>query len=190
VTFTLHDVELPLYDHPYNTTALNERAVEIPAALAFLRRCYGNVGLEVGNVLGHYGCDRERRIVDLHEQGPGVENIDVFDVYGTYDWIVSVSTIEHVGWDSEPRDPDAARRALEHLRSLLTDSGRMLVTIPLGWHQRLDAAIADGVLDPVRDAVMVRQGKRWVQRTRRTHRPYGQSQPWAEAVWIGELERT
>ena len=47
---------LQLFDHPYNTTILNERAVEIPVVMAWLYRGdpLGDV-LEVGNVLQHYG---------------------------------------------------------------------------------------------------------------------------------------
>ena len=80
--------------------------------------------LEVGNVLQHYGDVLDvptRRIVDRYETGPHVENLDVFDITGRYDTIITISTVEHVGWDPpEPRTPGRSVEAIEHLASLLT----------------------------------------------------------------------
>ena len=108
---------LQLFDHPYNTTILNERAVEIPVVMAWLYRGdpLGDV-LEVGNVLQHYGDVLDvptRRIVDRYETGPHVENLDVFDITGRYDTIITISTVEHVGWDP----PEPARRVGPSKRS-------------------------------------------------------------------------
>lgn len=139
-------------------------------------------GLEVGNVLGHYGY-AGHRVVDLYEPGAGVDNIDLFDVTDRFDWVVSISTVEHVRWDRKPRDPDAAVAAVLHLTSLAPAA---LITVPLGHHPHLDEAIRDGSLNPTRDCVFIRSGDGWEQRTRRTWRPYGATTPWAEAVWIAE----
>lgn len=170
---------LELFDHPYNSTRLNERAVEIAVVLDWLPG--KGTGLEIGNVLSHYGITGHR-VVDLHE---GPEHLDVMDVEGTYDWIIAISTIEHVHWDDD-RDEDGSRRAIEHLRSLLNPGGQLLVTVPLGWHAPLDVQIKTGVLEPARDVVYYRQGDGWTAGTRRIWRPYGLSTIWAEAVWIGE----
>lgn len=172
MTFTWHGEQLGYFDAPYNTTILNERAVEIPIALRFLAEQEG-AGLEVGNVLGHYGVTGHR-VVDLYEQADGVENIDVFDITGSYDWCVAISTLEHVD------DPVGA---VAHLRGLARP---LLVTAPLGYNPIFDTAIKAGSLEPVRDCVLIRHGSGWVQRTRRTWRPYGATTAWADAVWIGE----
>jgi len=180
MTFDWHGHTFPLFDHPYNLTLQNERAVEIPVAQQFVRQ--PGVGLEVGNVLSHYQ-HVAHRVVDLHETAPNVDNIDLFDIDGHYDWCVAISTVEHVRWDFTPRDPDGAAAAIAHLRSI---ADRLLVTVPLGYHRPLDNQIRSGELEPARDCVMVRDRDRWVQQTRRTWRPYGMSTLWAEAVWIGE----
>lgn len=185
MTFTWHGQTLDYFDHPYNATRQNERAVELAIASQFVNFRGQRKGLEVGNVLGHYDITGHR-VVDLHERARGVENLDVFDLTGTYDWIVSISTVEHVRWDTEPHQPQGAFEAIEHLRGLLAPDGVMLITVPLGYHPPLDEAIQAGVLEPSRDCVFIRQGRQWVQRTRKTWRPYGASTPWAEAVWIGE----
>lgn len=189
------------FDHPYNTTALNERAVELAMAQRFLltRRMagMGNV-LEVGNVLDHYN-DRsdfpvpERRIVDRFEVAPGVENIDVFDIKGTYDTIISISTIEHVGRDDGRDRPHAAVEATYHLRSLLAPGGRFFCTFPTGWNKALDADLGRWP-DRARHGhhYFVRDGMDWVEDAGLAGggykpRPYGQTQFWADGVFVAEF---
>jgi hypothetical protein len=60
----------------------------------------------------------------------------------------------------------------------------MLLTVPLGYHPDLDAAIAAGDLDADADAVYYRDGDRWAAGDRTVWRPYGATTPWAEAVWV------
>jgi hypothetical protein len=198
------------FDHPYNTTALNERAVELamvhgfvlarehdlyptPAAEAgVLGRC-----LEVGNVLSHYEdyiVLPPRRVVDRFEVAPGVENIDVFDIKGTYDTIISISTIEHVGVDDGRGYPGAALDAIFHLRSLLAPGGRFFCTFPTGWNSALDHSLNWGEISrlAVTEVYVARNGEDWGEygangRRGFYPRPYGLTQPWAEAVWIGEF---
>ena len=188
------------FDHPYNTTALNERAVELAMAQQFLimrHNWEGRLGevLEVGNVLSHYEDSialPSRRIVDRFEVAPGVENIDVFDIEGTYDTIISISTIEHVGVDDGTNGASDAWFAIDHLRSLLAPGGRFFCTFPTGWNERLDIALRTGSVSrtSVSETFFVRDGTNWVEVPpghRTAPRPYGQTQPWAEAVWIGEF---
>lgn len=189
------------FDHPYNTTIFNERAVELAMAQRFLltRRMasMGNV-LEVGNVLDHYN-DRsdfpvpERRIVDRFEVAPGVENIDVFDIKGTYDTIISISTIEHVGRDDGRDRPHAAVEATYHLRSLLAPGGRFFCTFPTGWNKALDADLGRWP-DRARHGhhYFVRDGRDWVEDAGLAGggykpRPYGQTQFWADGVFVAEF---
>lgn len=166
------------FDHPYNTTLLNERAVEVAIAKRWLRAARG-VGLEVGNVLGHYGV-HGHRVVDLYEEAAGVENIDVFDVSDGAPWIVSVSTLEHI---------DRAVDALGHLRSLLAPGGRMLITIGSGQHAELDAYLASGA-GADRACTLRRDGATWAETPTPEFLPYASSTEWAESVWIGEWGTT
>lgn len=179
-----HGTLLDGFDHPYNSTAMNERAVELAVAADWLQHVNGE-GLEVGNVLSHYGLGRPRRIVDRYEQGPGVENIDVFEISGRYDWIVSISTIEHVGWDIAPREPSFAQQAISRLASLLAPGGQMLVTVPGGYHPPLDVHLKSGA-GATRTCTMVRDAQSWRQTKRPAFKPYAASTPWAESIWIGE----
>lgn len=182
--FTWRGQRLPYLDHPYNTTAENERAVEVPIALAFVGGRTGE-GLEVGNVLAHYS-PHEHRVVDLYEEGPGVDNLDVFEVTGEYDWIVAVSTVEHVRWDQPPTDATGATAAVHHLRSLLRPGGELLVTVPFGQHPHLDADILETGLGADEEGTLVYAESFWVPMEGvREWRPVRENR-WARAVWIGQ----
>ena len=163
VTFVVDGTEHTQLVHLHNRTWRNERAVEIPLTEAFLARTSGPV-LEVGNVLAGY--DRSGHVVvDRYEQHAGVLNVDVVD-YETsqrFGAIVAISTLEHVGWDEDVRDPTKIPRAVQHLRGLLGPTGRMLVTCPLSYNPHLDALIRAGTLAADREAFLTVDGGRWRQ---------------------------
>lgn len=184
MTFTYWGTELGYFHHPYNDTRLNERAVELPVACAWLAAQDG-AGLEVGNVTSHYWPPRHR-IVDLYERARGVENVDLFDVRGCFDWVLSISTLEHVRWDTTPRDAVGAFAALRRLDSLRRPGGRMLITVPMGHHPHLDAQLLAGRSGAWRECTLVRDGDGWVQTPEPEWRPYGDTTSWADSVWIGE----
>lgn len=166
-TFELDGVRHRYAIHPANRTWTNERSVELPIALHALRHARGGSVLEVGNVLGHYGA-RGHLVVDKYEAGPGVVNADVLDVEDPagFDLILSISTIEHVGWDEQPRAPERALRAIEHLAGLLRPGGELLVTLPVGYNPHLDRQLAAGDLGPGAELLALRrQGRatRWRQ---------------------------
>lgn len=196
--FRWHDESLPYWDHGYNNTRNNERAVEVPIAALFLGEAHFvhqlGAGLEVGNVMAHYGVPVPRRVVDRYEQADGVDNLDVAEITGTYPWILSVSTVEHVGVDDDTDQPDLAVAAVRHLRSLLAPGGRMLVTVPFGYNPALDAAIVAGDLGVTRQATLHRHGRgREVPTWAQAAEPvapllYGRGVRSALAVWIGEWD--
>jgi hypothetical protein len=122
--------------HPYNCTYRNERAVEIPICWEIVKdaRNKGQKILEVGNVLSHY-FHVDHDIVDKYEKAIGIINEDVcnFKSSKKYYLIISISTLEHVGFDEEPRDPCKVLRAIENLKSLLAVGGKMVATFPVGY---------------------------------------------------------
>lgn len=183
MTFTYRGVEFDEFDHRYNTTALNERAVEIPIARHFIDNQPGTEGIEVGHVLGHYG-PVSWPVVDRYEPAAGVANVDLFNIEGTYDWVVAVSTVEHVGnWPGEPADPARAVDAVEHLRSL---SDRLLITVPIAQNPALDAAILDGALNATNSTTMLWSPDGWIERDGAHWGPARAPHIWPSALWIGE----
>lgn len=180
--FTYWGTPLEYFDHEYNTTRLNERAVEVPIAGRFLDSSQGK-GLELGNVMSHYR-PISHRVVDRYE--PGVENLDVFDLNGSFDWILAVSTLEHVRWDEDPKCAEGSGNAVRHLLGLLRPGGRMLVTVPFGWHPFFDSEILSGAFPADRACSLIRVGDGWKQTAEVEHRRYAESTIWAESVWIAE----
>lgn len=164
----------PLFRHRYHYTWMNERAVEIPIFRALLAGHDPARVLEVGNVLSHYG-PVEHTVVDRYERAAGVVNRDVVDIRpdGELDLIVSISTLEHVGWDEDPRDPDKSARAIEHLRSLLAPGGRLVFSVPAGYNPGLDRRLAAGEVDVSELGALRREGGRWREVEPRAALPAG-----------------
>jgi hypothetical protein len=144
-TFRFGHREYPYLYHRHGFTWLNERAVEVPLAAGALSGAHGARVLEVGNVLAHYG-HHGHTVVDKYERRPGVVNADAleFEPPEPYELIISVSTLEHIGWDETERDPGRAARAVEVLAGHLAPGGRLLVTLPVGYNPSLDAAVRSG----------------------------------------------
>jgi hypothetical protein len=132
--------------HPYNRTWKNERGVEIPIFRELLLQHQGTRVLEVGNVLSHY-FPIQHDVVDKYEVSPGVINKDVveFIPQQKYDLIVSISTLEHVGWDEQPQDPAKLLQAIEHLRSAcLAPNGILVASLPVGYNRYFDNLLNEG----------------------------------------------
>jgi hypothetical protein len=131
----------------YHATYTNERAVEVPIVMDVVNRNMDKSILEVGNVLSHY-FDFDHTIVDKYEAGKGVINQDIVDFRSdiSYDLVVSISTLEHVGWDEIPQDDNKILRAIANMKKLLSDNGAMIITLPIGQNAALDSMIKDRVL--------------------------------------------
>lgn len=131
-------------------TWLNERCVEIPIMRDVMARHEGERVLEVGNVLSWYDHSLRHTVIDKYEK-PNRENFfaedaETFSRGAPYDLIISISTLEHVGWDEVPRDEGKVGRTILHLRSLLAPGGELVFTAPVGYSPPLDDFLnrADG----------------------------------------------
>jgi hypothetical protein len=160
--FELEERRLAYFFHNYNITWSNERALEIPAALDLLARYRGARILEVGNVLSHY-VPVQHVIIDKFDRSPGLLNLDVADfaLNTSFDLILSISTLEHVGWDEKPRDPGKIERALANLKRHLASGGVIFVTLPLGYNQDLDQGLRSGSIAFDRAHVFKRAAGNW-----------------------------
>ncbi|NYE38739.1 SAM-dependent methyltransferase [Nocardioides cavernae] len=160
-TFEWDGRRLPYFVHDYHYTWLNERAVEVALAHDLLRRHPGASVLEAGNVLHHYGADAHV-VVDKYEQAPGVLNLDVadLDLGRTFDLVLAISTLEHVGLDEDVLDPDKPVRAIERLRAHVAPGGLLWVTHPVGYNRALDDRLRSGALAPRRLRALLREETR------------------------------
>ncbi len=123
-TFEFAGRSYPYCVHLHNRSWRNERIVEVPIVWAEIAARPGARILEIGNVAAHYQRFR-RDTVDKYEPFPGVVNEDIveFRAVRPYDLVVSISTLEHVGFDEEVRDPGKSLRAVEAIRRLLAPGG-------------------------------------------------------------------
>lgn len=146
-TFTYQGDTYRYFYHRYNSTWKTERAVEVPIIWRLAQRYQGRRILEVGNVLAHY-FPVTHDIVDKYERAAGVINEDIVDFQSAtpYDLIVSISTIEHVGWDEQPREPEKLLRAIDSLRRLVAPGGLIVLTLPLAYNLAMDEYLRAGRL--------------------------------------------
>ncbi len=194
-TFRLDGADVPYLHHLYNSTWLNERAVEVPLAAAALAATPPSARvLEIGNVMAHYQ-PITHTVVDRYEQAPGVHNVDVVDIDlpGPFDLIIAVSTLEHVGFDEDVRDPGKPARAIAHLTSMLAPGGRLWITVPVGYNPDLDRGVRDGSLGFTKLTAVRRTGpdNRWEEIP--VDDAWGIGYDWllytAQAIVVAELVR-
>ena len=129
-TFLFQGIKYHYIFHSYCTTWKNERCAIIPIALDIVQKYTENGKniLEVGNVISHVRSV-VHDVVDKYEIADGVRNEDIayYDTSKKYDLIISLVTIQHVGYTEFPRDPSKILRAMENLKNLLTPDGTIIL---------------------------------------------------------------
>ena len=179
--------------HKSNTTWANERAVEIPIVKRLLERSAGRRVLEVGRVLSHYG-PVSHDVPDKYEEAPGVilEDVVSFRPAVKYDLIVSISTLEHVGYDEDTQDPTKILDAIDNLvQNCLTGTGRFVFTIPVGYNPALDRFIDEGRLPLDAMRCLLRTDPRtWRESSWEEARrcPFDSETPSANAIVVGHVQ--
>jgi hypothetical protein len=152
-SFAIGTSNYPYFIHAYNHTWLNERAVEVPYILDLLRSAPTDSTLEIGNVLSHY-FEFDHAVVDKWEKcyyRPIINSdLNEFIPEKPFDLIISISTIEHVGWDERPRKPEQVLKALDKIQSLLSPKGKAVLTIPVGYNQYLDTHVEEWLSDTIK----------------------------------------
>jgi len=138
-TFRFQGKSYDYFRHTYQSTWRNERIIEIPIVWDYVRNYLPDQILEVGNVLSHYFAARHR-IVDKYEIAERVINRDVVDLNFSerFSLIVTISILEHVGWDESPKEQDKILRAVESLKRCLAPGGKIVMTLPIGYNPWLD----------------------------------------------------
>lgn len=190
--FTFNGRSYPYLYHFCNKTWKNERGVEIPIFRELLLEHDGKRILEVGNVLSHY-FQIHHDVVDKYEVAPNVINQDIveFAPPERYDLILSISTLEHVGWDETPREPDKLLRAIQHLRNrCLAPGGKIVASLPVGYNKFFDRLLRDGKSPFTRQHFLKRVSKRnyWVESNWEQCRNVAYGRFVAHAIVIGTLQ--
>lgn len=163
-TFSLGGKKYRHFYHLENPTFKSERSVEIAIALDAVNGIQCHEVLEVGNVLSNYGSF-QHDVLDKYEVDHNVLNEDVvtFNPKKKYSLILCISTMEHVGWDETPREKGKIRKAIGNLKTLLSENGCLLITVPMGYNHDLDEQIAEDFLGMANIFFMKRDltNKKW-----------------------------
>ena len=146
-TFTFQERSYHYFYHWYGLTFLIERAIEVPIIWQKVQLYAGRRILEVGNSLSNF-FSFQHDTLDKHDKTDGVINQDVVDFSTTepYDLIVSISTLEHVGWDETPKDGKKTLIALESMIRCLAPGGELVITFPLGHNTEMDKLFKENKL--------------------------------------------
>lgn len=162
--FTHRGHQYPYMNHAFNYAWLNERAVEVPIVQKVVNDCEAGRILEVGNVISHYSGMMYRvptDIIDKYEINEATEEIVVnadivnYSPAKRYKLIVSISTLEHVGYDEQvyggsphTQHPCKFVDTLDNIRlNLLEPKGKLVFTVPLGYNREMDKMIFCGVVN-------------------------------------------
>jgi len=128
--------------HWYNPTWRGEREIEIPLALELLKKFKGKNIFEVGNVLNYY-TKINHDVLDKYEIYKNVINEDIINFKSNkkYDLIISISTIEHIGFDEHSKNLKNVLYAIKNIKNLLSKGGTFFFTIPWGHNYYLEDLI-------------------------------------------------
>jgi len=177
-TFQLNNKKYHYCQKPYNRSWFNERTVEIPLATHFLKNYPSDQVLELGNVSSHYQ-DQKHLVIDKYEKAKMVKNQDIttFKSSKKYQFIFSLSTLEHVGWDEKPKNPPQTILAIKNLYQHLSLGGVLLFTIPLGYNSYLDQQILNQRLKNAKTYFLTRNNffNRWQEKKQKELLPQNMS---------------
>ncbi len=197
--FIVDNLSYNYFYHQYSNTWESERVVEVPIVWGIVKEHIGKNILEVGNVLSHY-FNVKYDVVDKYEAGNKVINQDVIDFNPKkrYDLIVSISTLEHVGFDEQGNKIGTSNKkkilqALENLKRLTNFGGKIVITLPIGYNPELDNLLKDDKLGFTKLYCLKRVSKdnRWVEVKWGDimNMEFGFPFPYANGLVIGIIEK-
>lgn len=98
--------------------------------------------------LSHY-FKFKHKIVDKYEKETYVDNVDIVDFNPgeKYDIIISISTVEHIGYDEPIKEVGKSKRAIQKIIDLLNNNGIALITVPLGYNPEIDSIVRNNEIE-------------------------------------------
>jgi hypothetical protein len=133
MTFIFKNKEYNYFHHPHNSTSINERSVELPLMLEFIKK--NNSFIEIGCVSPYY-IELNHLVYDLSDSHNRAINKDA-DLIELNDNILSISTLEHFGL-GDYNNPAESNKAIKFLEKILSLDVKYLITWALGYNIELD----------------------------------------------------
>tara|TARA_B100000029_G_scaffold389840_1_gene386356 strand:+ start:56001 stop:56666 length:666 start_codon:yes stop_codon:yes gene_type:complete len=149
-TFEFKKKTLSLTYHRHGATWSSERALEISIAKFYLDYYSEKSVLEIGNVTSQY-FDVQHLILDKYEEPEDTkliidQDIIEFTTEKKFNLIISISTIEHIGFDDDGESREKIPLAILKCRKMLKPDGILIMTVPLGYNPDMDKFIANDSL--------------------------------------------
>lgn len=192
-TYEFNGSTYSYFYHWYNVTFRNERCVEIPIAKKYIEKYASNEVFEVGNVLSHY-LNTSHTVLDKYEDSKNTIREDIVDYKSArkYDFVVSISTLEHVGWDEDVRSPKKFLKAIDKVIAITKEDGDFLITMPMGWSSYVDDFIKKGKFGNYKISFLKRisSDNRWVQVDRKDIVDSVYNKPFPNANALIVIEKT
>lgn len=189
--FSYKGKKLKLFYHWYNATWNGERQVEVPIICSYLANYSGHV-LELGNVLANY-VSFPHAILDKYDPSKGIIHDDAltFKAKKPFGMIVSISTLEHIGRDEVPQNPEKVVKAIKNLTQSLAEGGKFVFTVPMGYNSALDAFVLSKKMPNLSTCFLHFNGKVWheISPTPSTKFIYGEFHKGDRAICVGVIEK-
>lgn len=193
-SFTFNKKKYQYFYHPSNLTWNNERTIEVPIFQYILKKAKDKKVLEVGNVMGQYFY-HNHDVVDKYEKAVNVVNEDIitFNPKKKYDLIISISTLEHVGFDEKKKDKTKVLKGMTNLLSHLKRGGKFIYSIPIDYNTNMDELLKNHKM-PYDEAFYLKRvtkDNRWQQTTREfaLNKKYNFPFPCANGLFIGVITK-
>lgn len=119
---------------PYNNPRTNERNIELPIGFWFIEN-YGDNLVEIGEVTAMYR-EAKHPVYDLSSDQADRRR-DVFDINMTDKNVLSISTVEHVGFGDYGNKPEP-HLAIEAIKKIRKEAQKYMITYPVGYNVELD----------------------------------------------------
>ena len=193
--FYYKNKRLSYFLHKKNLTWTNERAIEVPIIMDYVKNSVTKKILEVGAVLHHYYPKFKHDVLDKFEKSKGIINEDVvnFKPKERYDLIISISTLEHVGFDDDIKDSEGIIKALNNLKeNCLKKNGKMIITLPLNYNKYVDKYIYTNQLSFDEEHFFKRVGfNKWKETSKEKVKQlkYNSERLNANAILVGLIEK-
>lgn len=124
----------------YNNPSGNERRVELPVAFWFMNEYKENL-IEIGEVTPFYD-DPKHKVYDLVNQHEKTILKDGIDVDYKDANVVSISTIEHVGF-GDYGHAKVKDKAWNLYKKISKESKNYLISFPVGYNRELEQTLTD-----------------------------------------------
>ena len=140
-TFIFDGVTLNYFYHKYNVTYENERIIVIPIILYLIKKYGINTYTELGNVLSYYKL-QSKSIIDKYDNSKDIikEDITYYKPISKFKNIISISTLEHIGWDESERNYCKITPTFINIfNNVLDKNGYFIFSFPIGYNPYLDS---------------------------------------------------